>query len=124
MATSKTSQSAPLSGVAKDDALGADGNFTFTISDLLANDGGSVKNLTEHFVFGTNAADWADQDKYLADHGITYNEADHTYTINSDGSDFHYMIQTGNKGTWSTANVGSGQLRRRPCKIVENWDRF
>jgi hypothetical protein len=27
------------------------------------------------------------------------------YTINSDGHDFQYMIQTGNKGTWSTANV-------------------
>jgi hypothetical protein len=104
MATSKTSQSASVSGVAKDDTLGHDGDFTFTVADLLANDGGSVKNVADHFVFGTTQADWNDQATYLTNHGITAN-ADGTYTINSDGLDFQYMIQTGNKGTWSTANV-------------------
>jgi hypothetical protein len=34
MATSRTSQSASVSGVAKDDTLGLDGNFTFSIADL------------------------------------------------------------------------------------------
>jgi len=48
MATSKTSQSASVSGVAKDDHLGQDGDFTFTISDLLANDGGSVPVTPMH----------------------------------------------------------------------------
>jgi hypothetical protein len=103
MATSKTSQSASVSGVAKDDHLGQDGDFTFTISDLLANDGGSVKDVTKQFVFGTTQDEWDHQDKYLADHGITYNDG--IYTITSDAIDFKYMIQTGNKGTWSTANV-------------------
>ena len=38
MATSPTSKSAPLSGAAKDDAVGLNGDYTFTIADLLAND--------------------------------------------------------------------------------------
>src|SRR4051812_30852404 len=105
MATSRTSQSATGSGVAKDDHLGQDGDFNFTISDLLANDGGSVKDIASQFKFGTTQQEWDHQEQYLADHGITYNAANHTYTITSGADDFQYMIQTGNKGTWSTANV-------------------
>jgi hypothetical protein len=76
----------------------------FKVSDLLANDGGSVKDVTKQFVFGTTEADWADQTAYLTKHGITDNH-DGTYTLTSGADDFQYMIQTGNKGTWSTANV-------------------
>jgi hypothetical protein len=93
-----------VSGVAKDDAVGLDGDFTFRISDLLANDGGSVKDVASQFRFGTTEADWADQTAYLTKHGITAN-SDGSYTIHSGADDFQYMMQTGNKGTWSTANV-------------------
>ena len=68
----------------------------------------------KQFVFGTTQAEWDHQDKYLADHGITYNAANHTYTITSDALDFQYMIQTGNKGTWSTADVDRGCASIRP----------
>jgi len=106
MATSPTTKSAPLSGAAKDDSVGGDGHFTFTIKELLANDpGGAAKvDLTKQFLFGTKQADWDDQATYLANHGITDN-GDGTYTINSDARDFQYMVQIGNKGTWSTADV-------------------
>ena len=106
MANSPTSKSASTSGAAKDDVLGADGHFTFSIDDLLANDpGGAAKvDVTKQFTFGTTAADWADQAKYLANHGIIDNH-NGTYTITGDGTDFQYMVQIGNKGTWSTADV-------------------
>ena len=106
MPTSTTSQSALKSGAAKDDALGADGTFTFSISDLLANDpGGAAKvSLATQFFFGDTAADQADQAGYLPAHGITDN-GDGTYTLESNATDFNYFVQIGNKGTWSTAAV-------------------
>jgi hypothetical protein len=63
MATSPTTKSALLSGAAKDDAVGLDGDFTFTINDLLANDpGGAAKvDVTKQFLFGTTKADWDNQ---------------------------------------------------------------
>lgn len=86
--------------------MGADGNFTFSIADLLANDpGGAAKvDITKQFFFGDTAADQANQAQYLADHGII-NNGDGTYTITSDAIDFNYFVQIGNKGTWSTASV-------------------
>jgi hypothetical protein len=106
VATSPTSKSALLSGAAKDDAIGQDGDFTFTIQDLLANDpGGAAKvDVTKQFFFGDTAADQADQAGYMASHGITYDAETKTYTV-ADGLDFNYFVQIGNKGTWSTTYV-------------------
>ena len=106
LGTSPTSKSALASGAAKDDVLGADGHFTFSISDLLANDpGGTAKvDVTKQFFFGDTAADQANQTKYMADHGIIDNH-DGTYTLTSSATDFNYFVQIGNKGTWSQAAV-------------------
>src|SRR4051812_15071326 len=118
MGTSPISQSAEKSGAAKDDVVGLNGHYTFTIADLLANDPGGIK--AGNFFFGDTkwyadnhiVIDWAkggvptqgDQDKYLAAHGIT--TTDHiTYTINAGAQDFEYMVRMGNKGTWSVADV-------------------
>jgi hypothetical protein len=86
--------------------LGADGHFTFKISDLLANDpGGAAKvDVTKQFFFGDTAADQANQAQYLLDHGI-HDNGDGTYTLTNDATDFHYFVQIGNKGTWSQAAV-------------------
>jgi hypothetical protein len=87
MGTSPTTQSAQLSGAAKDDVVGLNGDFNFTIADLLANDPGAVAklNLSSQFFFG-NITDYnsagqvvngiptiAAQKTYLAAHGITAN---------------------------------------------------
>jgi hypothetical protein len=45
MAKLPTDKSATTSGAAKDDALGQDGDFTFAIADLLANDPGGAAKL-------------------------------------------------------------------------------
>jgi len=106
MATSPTTKSALLSGAAKDDMLGQDGDFIFSIKDLLANDpGGAAKlDLTKQFFFGDSASDQNNQGAYLTAHGITDNH-DGTYTIGAGATDFNYFVQIGNKGTWSTASV-------------------
>ena len=106
MATSPTSKSALTSGAAKDDHVGDNGDYVFTIADLLGNDPGGAAKVDVHkqFLFGTTQADWADQVGYLAKHGITDN-GDGTFTINAGATDFQYMVQIGNKGTWSTAYV-------------------
>jgi len=106
MATSPTSKSALLSGAAKDDHVGQDGDFTFTIADLLANDpGGAAKaDVSKQFFFGSTAADQADQAGYMAAHGIIDNH-DGTFTLKSDAIDFDYFVQIGNRGTWSVAHV-------------------
>jgi hypothetical protein len=101
MATSPTSKSAPLSNAAKNDALGHDGNFTFTISDLLANDAGGAK--ASSFFFGSGL-DKDHQDQYMLEHGIV-DLGGGTYQLTSNASDFTYSVQIGNKGTWSTAAV-------------------
>jgi len=104
VATSPTSKSAPLSNAAKDDALGADGHYTFTIADLLANDAGGANHLgTGQFFFGSGA-DQLHQSEYMAAHGIVDNH-DGTYTLTAGAIDFQYSVQIGNRGTWSTANV-------------------
>jgi hypothetical protein len=104
MATSPTSKSAPLSNAAKDDALGADGVYTFTIADLLGNDAGGANHLgTGQFFFGSGT-DRAHQSEYMAAHGIVDN-GDGTYTLTAGAIDFQYSVQIGNRGTWSTANV-------------------
>jgi hypothetical protein len=96
-----------LSGAAKDDAVGLNGDFTFTIQDLLANDpGGAAKvNIDSQVLFGTTQEDWDDQEGYLSDHGITFGEVTDTYTVTDKATDFQYMVQIGNKGTWSIADV-------------------
>jgi hypothetical protein len=102
MATSPTSKSAPLSNAAKNDALGHDGDFTFTISDLLANDAGGAK--ASSFFFGSGDNGGLTQAEYMSAHGIVDNH-DGTFTLTSDAFDFTYSVQIGNKGTWSTAAV-------------------
>jgi hypothetical protein len=92
MATSPTTKSALQSGAAKDDHVGDNGDYVFTIADLLGNDpGGAAKvDVTKQFLFGTTQAEWANQKGYLADHGITDN-GDGTFTINAGATDFQYM---------------------------------
>ena len=106
MGQTTTSNSTLINGAAKDDSVGGDGSFTFTIADLLANDpGGAAKVDTEtQFFFGDTAEDQADQAAYLEAHNITDN-GDGTYTIEAGATDFNYFVQIGNKGTWSTAAV-------------------
>jgi len=112
MATSPTTKSALLSGAAKDDAVGQDGDFTFTIQDLLGNDpGGAAKvDISKQFFFGDAPVGGGlptieAQKAYLDLHGITYNDTFTEFTIGVDATDITYMVQIGNKGTWSTANV-------------------
>ena len=118
MATSPTSKSALLSGAAKDDVVGLNGDYTFTISDLLANDpGGAAKvDVTKQFFFGNSAPvsggipSIADQVTYLSNHGITAHvSADGksfvSFDIGRDAQDINYFVQIGNHGTWSEAHV-------------------
>lgn len=60
MGTSTTSNSAQNSGAAKDDVVGLNGDYDFTIADLLKNDpGGAAKvDVTKQFFFG-NITDYA-----------------------------------------------------------------
>ena len=114
MATSPTTNSALLSGAAKDDAVGLSGN-TFTIDDLLANDpkAAAKVDLNGQFFFGDSAADQNTalnpnaQRDYLAAHHIEKISEDNggTYQINAGATDFNYFAQMGNKGTWSKAHV-------------------
>ena len=53
-------------GNAKDDFVGSDGSYTFTIADLLAND---VNAKASTFFFG-DGLDAFKQAKYMADHGL------------------------------------------------------
>jgi|EndMetStandDraft_2_1072991.scaffolds.fasta_scaffold48575_2 hypothetical protein len=129
MATSPTTKSALLSGAAKDDAVGLNNDYTFTIADLLGNDpGGAAKvDVTKQFLFGTTQDEWANQKGYLADHGITDN-GDGTFTINAGATDFQYMVQIGNKGTWSTAHVDvtapPPEAHAGELLFQENWDDY
>ncbi|QIG47570.1 hypothetical protein G5V57_07390 [Nordella sp. HKS 07] len=116
-----------MNNAAKDDVVGLNGDFTFTIADLLANDpGGAAKvNVTKQFFFG-NTSDYdglgandfgvvdfahggiptvAQQTAYLLAHNITANADFTEFTIGAGGSDIEYMVQIGNKGTWSQADV-------------------
>src|SRR5262245_61883040 len=112
MAQTPTSKSAPINNAAKDDHVGGDGDFTFTIADLLANDpGGAAKvNVATQFFFGDSGAgdhSIAAQKAYLDAHHILYNDAftEFTLTSESDPHGFNYFVQIGNKGTWSEAHV-------------------
>ena len=94
-----------LSGAAKDDAVGLNGDYTFTIADLLANDpGGAAKLGTAQFFFGDAPVGGGlptieAQKAYLAFHGITANETFTEFTIGAGATDITYMVQIGNKGT-------------------------
>lgn len=118
MAQSPIAKSATINNAAKDDVVGLNGDYSFTISDLLANDpGGAAKNdVTKQFFFGSigdyttdqivNGIPTIDAQKdYLAAHHISYNETFTEFTINHDSTDIQYMVQMGNKGTWSLADV-------------------
>ena len=118
MAQSPSSPSATTNNAAKDDVVGLNGDLTFTIADLLANDpGGAAKNdVSKQFFFG-NIADYAAnqivngiptvaaQRAYLLAHHIESNAAFTEFTIKTDATDIQYMVQMGNKGTWSQADV-------------------
>jgi hypothetical protein len=103
MAQSPTSKSTLVNNAAKDDMVGCDGDLTFTIADLLANDPGGAAKTAAQFFFGSTADDQANQALYMHDHGITDN-GDGTFTATA-GMDFSYFVQIGNKGTWSKADV-------------------
>ena len=117
MATSPTTKSAPLSGAAKDDVVGLNGDFNFTIADLLDNDpGGAAKvNVTKQFFFGDSTGRW-----WHPDHRLTGRlppsarhhrapqcrpEAFVSFDIRVGATDIKYFVQIGNKGTWSQADV-------------------
>jgi len=106
MGKSPTDKSTLKSGAAKKDFVGDDGDFTFSINDLLANDPGGA-NKNGNFFFGDTAADQANQAAYLtAHHIVKISDADGgTYQIGVGATDFNYFVQIGNNGTWSTAEV-------------------
>ncbi|MDQ0324084.1 hypothetical protein QO002_006291 [Pararhizobium capsulatum DSM 1112] len=117
MAQTPTSPSALINNAAKDDVVGLNGDFNFTISDLLANDpGGAAKvNIGTQFFFGDSAPaagipSIGDQVSYLAAHGITAHlnaagTAFVSFDIGESATDINYFVQIGNKGTWSQAHV-------------------
>src|SRR5262245_14488383 len=112
MAQTPASKSALTNGAAKDDHVGLDGDITFTIQDLLANDpGGAAKlGVASQFFFGSNQ-DFNAQKAYLDLHHINYDhdlmsfDRDTVFTLTSESTDIDYMVQIGNKGTWSEAHV-------------------
>jgi hypothetical protein len=121
MGQNTTSNSVLLNNAAKDDVVGLNNDFNFTISDLLANDpGGAAKvNVDTQFFFGDAAPvgggipTLASQLTYLANHGITghLNLAGTSFTsfdIGETATDINYFVQIGNKGTWSEAHVTMG----------------
>ena len=135
MATSPTSKSATTSGAAKDDAVGLNGDYTFTIQDLLGNDpGGAAKQgIDKQFFFGSTAADQSNQAQYLLDHGITkISDANGgTYQIGVGATAFDYFVQIGNKGTWSQAHVDvtappapAPEPHAGACLFTENFDSY
>jgi hypothetical protein len=114
MSLSPTSKPTPINNAAKDDAVGQDGDFTFTVADLLANDpGGAAKvSVATQFLFGSTQWDYDHQSEYLDAHGIIAND-DGTFTLTEDAIDFKYSVQIGNKGTWSVADV---DVTAPPCE--------
>ena len=127
MGTSPTTQSALTSGAAKDDAIGDDGVYTFSIKgDLLNNDPGSTSKIvfspdgtSSQFFFGDTAADQANQAAYLLAHDITDN-GDGTFTLGENATDFNYFVQIGKEGTWSKAFVDvTAPQPEVPCEPVE-----
>ena len=114
-----------VNNAAKDDVITEGGSFT--IADLLANDPGGANKLAGHFFFGEtsdysgvnfaagNIPTIQQQLDYLAHLGVT--ALDDTTDLQSlDGvhftasfeaaENFSYSVQIGNKGTWSSADVG------------------
>src|SRR5262249_10527864 len=88
------------------------GDYTFTVDELLANDpGGAAKLGISGQVFfgdsGTRDQSATGQADYLASHGITKisDAVGGIYSIYSGASGFNYFVQIGNKGTWSEAHV-------------------
>jgi hypothetical protein len=97
---------AATNNAAKDDVVGLNGDYDFTIKDLLANDPGGA-NKNGNFFFGDSAGDQAKQAQYLADHHITkISDVDGgTYHVDAGATDFNYFVQIGGNGTWSEAHV-------------------
>jgi len=136
MATSPTSKSALLSGAAKDDVVGLNGDYNFTINDLLANDpGGAAKvEVSKQFFFGDAAPGGgipsiADQVTYLAQHGITANlsvdgKSFVSFDIGAGATDIQYFVQIGNKGTWSQGDVDVHGPHVGDNLFTENFDGY
>jgi hypothetical protein len=101
-------------------------DLTFTIRDLLANDpGGAAKLGISQFFFGDNASFLA-QKAYLDLHHIGYDPTqttgftlDSVFTLNIDSIDFQYMVQIGNKGTWSQGDV---DVSLNTASLHQTWD--
>jgi hypothetical protein len=98
---------------AKDDIVGHDGDFNFTIDDLLSNDPGGANKDGSHFFFGVANANGTiptmqEQIDYLLGHGIHANVTDGkfvSFDVTTTATDFDYCVQIGNNGTWSQAHV-------------------
>ena len=89
------------SGTSDNDIVGANGNYTFTIADLLKND---VNAKASTFFFG-DGLDALKQTEYMTAHHITDNH-NGTYTAAA-GFDFDYSVWTGKGlcGSFSNADV-------------------
>jgi hypothetical protein len=89
------------SGTTDNDVVGANGNYTFTIAQLLQND---VNAKASTFFFG-DGLDALKQTEYMAAHHITDNH-NGTYTAAA-GFDFDYSVWTGKGlcGSFSNADV-------------------
>ena len=119
MAIKLPSLKANTNNAAKNDHLGDDGDFVFTIDDFIANDpGGANKNA--NFFFGDTENDRTHQAEYLQAHGIIDNH-DGSYTLTSSAIDFKYFVQIGGNGTWSTADV---DVTAPACDALLNGDNF
>jgi len=108
-------------GDAKTDTIGAGGNYTFKIADLLAND---VNAKAGTFFFG-DGLDALKQAEYIAAHGITKN-ADGSFTATA-GIDFEYSVLTG-KGFNLSYSSGDVDVKAAPhagaVLFSENFDGY
>jgi hypothetical protein len=111
-------------GDAKDDTIGSNGGYTFTIADLLKND---VNAKASTFFFG-DGLDALHQAKYMADHGIVDNH-NGTYTATA-GHDFEYSVLTGT-GLCQSYSVADVDVKDAPpvphagaCLFTENFDNY
>ena len=133
MATSPTTKSALLSGAAKDDAVGLNGDFTFTIADLLGNDPGGAAKV--NVAYGVLLRRRRKRRIRPIRHGtfstatiITSSRRHLIYDSHRIGAtDFQYSVQIGNKGTWSQADVdvtAPAAARWPRALFIENFDGY
>ena len=60
--------------------------------------------MSTQFFFGDSIS-LEDQKDYLDAHHILYNDEFTEFTLTSESTDFQYMVQIGNRGTWSQGDV-------------------